>query len=265
MPSPAQNRRPRGIFHRGLLTDRRPSLYLPPCSLRRVRHRPTKEGAMRHLRLLVLATVAVVLCAPSAARAHDPHKQRSGTVITPSKGKYLGEAWAQLFALPLSENPLRGQRQSLPEGGARRDRGGARRSVHPQAGHGADARLRQRVEQRGTAVSGDRGRPTCRGAGRRRAVHVDHGHGRPRPAGRDPRRRFEVFSRQRTVQLPEDNILDGLDPEFPEVPARIVTFTTHGWIALVHNLRPGRHKIVLAALYAGEPFEVKYDITVVRR
>lgn len=110
---------------------------------------------MRHLRLLVLATVAVVLCAPPAARAYDPHKHRSGAVITPSKGRYLGETWAQLFSLPLSVNPEVGKgNPCLRVGPKVVGRSDPRRPVHHPAGHGADDRPRQRVQQRRVPVSG---------------------------------------------------------------------------------------------------------------
>jgi hypothetical protein len=51
------------------------------------------------------------------------------------------------------------------------------------------------------------------------------------------RRRFELLSPQRTVDLPPGNFL--------EVPPQTATFTAHSWGALVGNLRPGRHTIVV--------------------
>ena len=219
---------------------------------------------MRHLRLLVLATVAVVVCAPPAARAHDPHKHRGGAVITPSKGKYLGETWAQLFSLPLSVNPEVGNGNPCLRVG---------HNV-VVAIHGGPCTIRQgtalmiglgsawsnaeypypatEAAQRAEALAGDQGLTEF-------TISVDD----DRPVD-IRRRRFERFSPQRTVQLPEDNILDGLDPERPEVPAQTITFTAHAWVALVRNLRPGRHTIVASAVW-GEPFAISHDITVVRR
>jgi hypothetical protein len=46
-------------------------------------------------------------------------------------------------------------------------------------------------------------------------------------------RRFEVYSPQQHVQLPLDNFY-GISP-------RPVTFTAHGWVAVVDNLKPGLH------------------------
>lgn len=60
------------------------------------------------------------------------------------------------------------------------------------------------------------------------------------------RRRFELFSPQRTVQLPDDNVFD--------VPAQVVTFTAHAWGAVVRRLRPGRHIITYQVVAFGESF-----------
>jgi hypothetical protein len=56
---------------------------------------------MRHLRPTVLAALAVALYAAPVAGAHHPE-------VTPAPGKLVGEGWAQLYALPVSENPLAG-------------------------------------------------------------------------------------------------------------------------------------------------------------
>jgi hypothetical protein len=71
------------------------------------------------------------------------------------------------------------------------------------------------------------------------------------------RRRYELLSPQRTVRLPEENILG--------VPEQTVTLTAYGWVALVRDLRPGRHTIVSEALYAGERWTDTREIIVVRR
>jgi hypothetical protein len=44
-----------------------------------------------------------------------------------------------------------------------------------------------------------------------------------------------------------------------------VTLTAYGWVALVRDLRPGRHTIVSEALYAGERWTDTREIIVVRR
>ena len=51
------------------------------------------------------------------------------------------------------------------------------------------------------------------------------------------KRRFELFSPQRSVRLPADNDFG--------LPAGDTTFTAHAWGAVVEGLRPGRHTVVL--------------------
>ena len=66
--------------------------------------------------------------------------------------------------------------------------------------------------------------------------------------------RFELFSPQRTVQLPEDNVFGVSE----------VSFTAHGWGAVVRRLRPGVHTVTmeLVAPDWGEPttFTVVVDV-----
>lgn len=56
--------------------------------------------------------------------------------------------------------------------------------------------------------------------------------------------RYEVFSRQATVMLPEANIV-GVQPQ-------PMTFTAHGWTALVPALSPGEHVLRHELTIAGE-------------
>ncbi|MDA0169646.1 hypothetical protein OJ998_11180 [Solirubrobacter taibaiensis] len=51
------------------------------------------------------------------------------------------------------------------------------------------------------------------------------------------KRRFELFSPQRSVRLPADN-------EFG-LPAGRTTFTAHAWGAVIDGLRPGRHTVAV--------------------
>ena len=220
---------------------------------------------MRHLRPIVLATLGVALCAAPVAGAHDRHGGRHGAVVTPANGKLLGEGLAQLYGLPLSENPWagagdpcvrvgRGVIVAVGGGPCTIKYGTALMLGWSAAWSNAERPYPEtEAEQLAEAVAADRPYTQI-------TVTVDD----DRPVD-ILRRRFELFTRQRTVQLPEDNILDGYDPEFPEVPARPITFTAHGWMALVRNLRPGPHKIVLASVYAGDPSTVTFDIIVVRR
>ena len=66
--------------------------------------------------------------------------------------------------------------------------------------------------------------------------------------------RFELFSPQRTVQLPEDNVFGESE----------VTLTAHAWGAVVRRLRPGMHTVTmeLVAPDWGEPttFTVVVDV-----
>src|SRR3954465_2089077 len=63
---------------------------------------------MRHLRPTVLAAIAVALCVAPAAGAQSPREDRGGAVVAPAKDKWLGESWAQIYSLPVSENPFAG-------------------------------------------------------------------------------------------------------------------------------------------------------------
>ena len=78
------------------------------------------------------------------------------------------------------------------------------------------------------------------------------------------RSQFEIFSPQRTVQLPEDNILDNPE-EGIDVPSQTVTLTAHAWSGLVRNLRPGHHTIVADVVWDGERRTFTYVIDVVPR
>ena len=69
-------------------------------------------------------------------------------------------------------------------------------------------------------------------------------------------RRFELFSPQRKVHLPEDNVFGVSE----------VTFTAHGWGAVVRRLRPGVHTVTmeLVAPDWGEPTTFTVVVDVVR-
>jgi hypothetical protein len=219
-------------------------------------HAQAREAVVKHLRHTVLGALALALCAAPAAGAHGSHS----AAITPSKGKFVGEGWAQIYSLPLSENPFVGNGNPCltlghkvvePVNACTVERGTA-----IMLGRGSswsnleDPFPETEAEQRATALAAGQGLSEI-------LVTVDED---------DPvdirRRRFEVFSPQRTVQLPEDNILD--TPEL-DLHAQTVTLTAHGWIALVRNLRPGRHIIVVQTTWDGYTWADSYDITVLRR
>jgi hypothetical protein len=50
--------------------------------------------------------------------------------------------------------------------------------------------------------------------------------------------RFELFSPQMTVDLPDDNMFG--------IPAQTATFVAHGWGAIIRGLTPGVHTITIA-------------------
>jgi hypothetical protein len=227
-------------------------------------HDPTsrQRGCLEAFRHTVLAALAVALCAAPVAAAHDPHKGRGSAVITPSKGKFLGEGWAQIYSLPLSENPFAGNGNPCLRVGHKviEAAGGGpctiKQGTAIMLGFGSSWSNveypfpKDEAAQRAVALAADQGLSDIH-------VTVDE------DDAVDIRRpRFEVFSPQRTVQLPEDNILD--TPEL-DLPAQTVTLTAHAWSALVRNLRPGPHIIVAKATWDGETFAVSHDITVVRR
>lgn len=195
---------------------------------------------------------------PSPRPHHRPwNDSSSGAVITPSEGRLVGEGWAQIYSLPLSENPFVGNGnpclklwrrvvEAVNESPCT-----VREGTALQFGRGSSwSNVEEpfpvsEAAQRAVALAADQGLTSV-------SVTVD---GDPPVDIR--RRRFELFSPQRTVRLPADNLFG--------VPAQTVTLTAHAWSALVRDLRPGRHTIVVDAVWDGEAFGVPYDITVVRR
>jgi hypothetical protein len=77
--------------------------------------------------------------------------------------------------------------------------------------------------------------------------------------------RFELFSPQRTVLLPEDNFLDNPEAGI-DVPAQTVTLTAHAWGAAIRKLSVGEHNVVADVLFAGgDHFAFPHPLTVVPR
>src|SRR5262245_42860879 len=55
--------------------------------------------------LVALMSVALALCVwPPLAAAHDG----PGVAVTPAKSSWMAESWAQIYSLPVSENPFAG-------------------------------------------------------------------------------------------------------------------------------------------------------------
>jgi len=221
---------------------------------------------MRHLRFAVLAVVAVALCAAPVAVAHPPHKG-GGAVVTPvhkvaglTGGELLGEAWAQILSypadtfsgscIPLGRNEKVVSPEPSPEFTAsctvKRGTslffwfGTECSNVEEPPFFGADE-----TEQRACALAADLEFVEAA------TITVDDG---------EPvdilNSRFELFSPQRTVELPPDNVL-GVDPQ-------IATFTAHGWGALVRKLRPGQHTIAVEVTTAEEVTTFTVTVNVVR-
>ena len=212
---------------------------------------------MRHLRHTVLAALAVALCIAPVAGA-DASRTGSGAVVAPAKDKWLGEYWAQLYSLPVSENPFEGNGNPCLTVGHKviQEVGGAPCTVEQGTaltlGFGTswsnveDPFPETRAEQLALATEVDY--EFVAGM----TVAVDGGE----PVEiRTPR--FELFSPQRTVLLPADNFL-GLDGP------QTITLSAHGWGAVVNKLSVGEHTIVGDTLFTnGEHFVVPHIVTVV--
>jgi hypothetical protein len=215
------------------------------------------EGARRHLGHTFLLALAIALGAASVAGAHDAQRGRSGAVLTPSQGKLVGEGWAQLYSLPISENPFFGNGSpcltvghhaiEMVEGGSCTITQGT--AILLQLGSAysnvEDPFPPDEASQRAVALASDQAVSE---------IHVTVDDDEPVDI-RTPR--FELFSPQRTVQLPADNVLG--------VPAQTVTLTAHAWSTLVRNLRPGSHTIVVDGLvWNGQHATYPHFVTVVR-
>lgn len=211
---------------------------------------------MRHLRRLLLAILTVALCGAPAARADAGATGHGGHAVTPSRGALVGESWAQLYSLPTTANPLLGNGDPCLTVGHRvvEAVGGGPCTIEQGTGllfflgsawSNAEAPYpADETAQRAVAQAADRTISEIR-------LTVDDGE----PIDiHTPR--FELFSPQRTVQLSADNILG--------VPAQTITFTVHGWSALVHGLPPGPHTIFVEAVWDGQPITAPHFITVVR-
>jgi len=204
---------------------------------------------MRHLRFTVLAAFAVALYAAPAAGAHRPE-------VTPAHGKLLGEGWAQLYALPVPLNPFVGNGDPCLTVG--------RKVVNPVGSVSCTVRQGTSIMVGFAPSWSDAEDPFPDTRAEQLAVLREFNQGFTEMfvevdgARVDiHRRRYELTSPTRRVLLPAHNILG--------VRARPVTLTALGWVVLVRNLRPGRHRIISEALYAGERWIDTREITVVRR
>ena len=229
---------------------------------------------MRHLRHIVLAATMVGLSlAVAAPFASAQDSQRGGAqVVAPAgtwdgttAGEMLGEAWYRVLSLPVAENPFFGNgdpcmRMGRTGGVLFPVADGATCTVNrgtpilitglttecsnaePPPYYGRDE-----AAQRACALAGDE-------AAAASLITID---GRSPVDVRDPR--YGVFSPQRKVKLPAENIL-GIGP-------RTITFTAHGWMAFVVDLAPGLHEIrsYNTFLDGSDPYVFSKFINVVRR
>jgi hypothetical protein len=200
---------------------------------------------MKHLRLAVLAAVAVALCAAPLAVAHHPKGR--GAVVAPAHnvagltgGELMGEAWVRLLSHPAGT--FSGSCFPVDPKG---------KVVVPDPGPdftstctvkqgtrvfffvGAEC---SNVEEPPFFAVGEAAQAACAIAADEIfleiSITVDGGE----PVDiLNPR--FELLSPQRTVEIAENNFLG--------VPASPANFVAHGWGAFVKKLRPGAHTITL--------------------
>jgi len=213
---------------------------------------------MRHLRRIVLAAVAVALCVAPVAGAQELQEDSGGAVVAPAKDKWLGEVWAQLYSLPLSEHPFEGNGNPCLTL--------ANKVIQEIGGHCTVEEGTALTLGFGTAWSNvEDPFPETREEQLAVASAVDYEFvvGMTITVdGGDPvdiyKPRFELFSPQRTVLLPADNFL-GLDGP------QIVTLSAHAWAAVIRKLSVGEHNIVNYVSFAGEdePGIFEHPLTVV--
>jgi hypothetical protein len=220
---------------------------------------------MRHLRHTLLAVLGIALCAAPVARAHDQHQDGDRAVVSPARGggltggELLGEVWAQNLALPAND-PFSGT--CIPF---------ARNVIAPHFGETGTATCTATPRTRLFVFFGSfftnldpPDFPTTEEAQLAAAVAADqaiHELNVTVDNGRTinlVRRRFELFSPQRTVQLLDDNGFG--------VPAQTITFTAHAWGAVIRNLRPGQHTVTFGVVAPdfGDPFTATIVLNVVR-
>jgi hypothetical protein len=219
---------------------------------------------MRHLRYAVVAIVTVALCAAPVALAKKNANKGGGAVIAPvhqvngqSGSELLGEYWGELLENDIgtfsgSCIPLGNKGKVLvPEPD---EDFTAICTVNPGTtllfAFGAECSNVEEdeffgeteAEQLACAIAFDEEFFVAA------SITVDDGN----PVDiLNPR--FELFSRQGSVVLPENNILG--------VPAGPATFTAHGWGAIVRGLRPGQH-IIEVVVTDVEGFTATFTATI---
>jgi hypothetical protein len=207
----------------------------------------------------MLATIAIALSAAPVAAAHAQRSVPDGAVVAPAKDKWAGEIWAQIYSSPAGDPApcVMVANKVVQELGdhCTIEQGTAFTLGFGTAWSSAEDPFPQtRADQLALAIDADYANVVGM------TVTVDGG---------DPVQiripRFELFSPQRTVLLPEDNGLDNPE-EGIDVPAQTVTLTVHAWGAVVRKLSVGEHNVVGDVLFAdGEHGIRPHLLTVVPR
>jgi hypothetical protein len=215
---------------------------------------------MSHPRRIIWATLAVALCVATVAAGYNPARQRDA-VIAPARGggltggELLGEAWARSLAQPTGQaDAFAGSCVTLahdviaPHFG---DNGTATctgtRATQLLVFWGSECSNRDtpatytRAAQLACARTADR-------AIKALTVTVDGG-----DTVDIVRPRFELFSPQRTIVLPPDNVFGTAE--------RTATFTAHAWGAVIRSLRPGRHTVRFAVALGARPDD-RFTLTI---
>ncbi len=215
------------------------------------------------LRAIVLVVAVLTGGVSAASAAADASPNGSDAIVAPARGggltggQLLGEAWAQANYSG-APNPLNGSCESL-----------ARDVIVAHFDEDLSARCQATQRTRLFLFFGTACFNVEEGVGETRqeqlacAVRADEAiHELNVTVDGDitdlVNRRFELFSPQRTVQLPEPNGFG--------IPAQEVTFTAHGWGAVVRRLRPGRHIVTFEVVAPewGEPTTFTIILDVVR-
>ena len=203
---------------------------------------------MRHLHLTVLATVAVALCAAPIAAADSRHNDHGHATISPAHGggltgdELLGEAVAR--SLRGSNRPFEGTCTTLARNVLQAhsgDDGTATCTATPHsrlfftfAGWCTDIEdpiPRTRREHLACLIALAQEFPI-----QEINITVDN-----RDTINLVRRRFELWSPLTTFELPADNPLG--------LPAQTATASAHGYGAVIHSLRPGRHTVTVDIVF----------------
>jgi hypothetical protein len=218
---------------------------------------------MRHLRqtvLATLATLAIALCAAPAAAAHDHHRHR-GPIIAPARGggltggELLAEAWTRELVRPVGQaDPYAGTCVTL-----------AHNVIAP---HFDDNGIATCTGTRPTRLlvfwgslcsNREESAPATEAAQLACAIAEDQAIKALNVTVDDGdtidivRPRFELFSPQRTIALPPDNVFGTDQPT--------ATFTAHAWGAVIRSQRPGRHTVTFEVVPGPGPTD-RFTLTI---